>query len=186
MWFYAKDGKQEGPVENEVIERLHANGELSKETLIWKEGMAQWTALGEVPEFQGQSPATSATSANPSPATFASDPKPQAAGSTLQQPSPSPQLASPPQQNGMALASLILGIASFVCGGPLTGIAAIICGHIAKRQLRDSPYEQTGDGLATAGLVMGYIAVGLTVLAIVAYVILLTVAVGSGGAPGMP
>ena len=40
--------------------------------------------------------------------------------------------------------------------------AAIVLGHIAKKQIRQS--GEQGDGLATAGLVMGYIFTGLAVL----------------------
>jgi Domain of unknown function (DUF1707)/Domain of unknown function (DUF4190) len=58
--------------------------------------------------------------------------------------------------NSMAIASMVLGVAEFFTAG-LTAIPAVICGHIARRELRLS--GQRGDGLATGGLVLGYMAI---------------------------
>jgi hypothetical protein len=58
--------------------------------------------------------------------------------------------------NSLARASLVLGVAEFFTMG-LTAIPAIICGHMAKREMRQT--GQRGDGLATSGLVLGYMAV---------------------------
>jgi hypothetical protein len=57
----------------------------------------------------------------------------------------------------MAVVSLISGIASWL-GIPLLGaIAAIITGHMARSQIRQSHGLEEGDGLAVAGLVLGYL-----------------------------
>ena len=53
--------------------------------------------------------------------------------------------------------SLGLGIASLVFLGPLSGIPAIICGHKARARIRKSPQSSSGQSLATAGLITGYI-----------------------------
>jgi len=58
--------------------------------------------------------------------------------------------------NSMAIASMVLGVAEFFTAG-LTAIPAVICGHIARRQMKLS--SQRGDGLATSGLVLGYMAI---------------------------
>ena len=57
-----------------------------------------------------------------------------------------------------AVWSFVLSLLSFVCLGPLTGIPAIICGHVAHSNIKRSRGSLTGDGLAVAGLVIGYIA----------------------------
>ena len=84
--------------------------------------------------------------------------------------------------NSLARASLVLGVAELFTMG-LTAIPAIICGHMAKREMRQT--GQRGDGLATSGLVLGYMAVIfwgiLIVLAIVGAVVS---ASGSGGFGG--
>ncbi len=86
----------------------------------------------------------------------------------------------PVTTNSLARASLVLGVAEFFTMG-LTAIPAIICGHMAKREMRQT--GQRGDGLATSGLVLGYMAVIfwgiLIVLSIVGAVISAT-----GTAPG--
>ena len=85
----------------------------------------------------------------------------------------------PVSTNSLARASLVLGVAEFFTMG-LTAIPAIICGHMAKREMRQT--GQRGDGLATSGLVLGYMAVIfwgiLIVLSIVGAVISAT------GTPG--
>jgi hypothetical protein len=69
---------------------------------------------------------------------------------------PVPMYQPPVSTNSLARASLVLGVAEFFTMG-LTAIPAIICGHMAKRELRQT--GQRGDGLATSGLVLGYMAV---------------------------
>ncbi|MEU8815738.1 DUF4190 domain-containing protein [Actinoplanes sp. NPDC048796] len=56
--------------------------------------------------------------------------------------------------------------------------AAIVMGHIAKKQIRQT--GEQGDGLATAGLWLGYIFTALGVLVCVGYIIL-GIAVASSG-----
>jgi hypothetical protein len=93
---------------------------------------------------------------------------------------PMPVYQPPVSTNSLARASLVLGVAEFFTMG-LTAIPAIICGHMAKREMRQT--GQRGDGLATSGLVLGYMAVifwgVLIALSIVGAVIS-----ASGGAPG--
>ena len=64
------------------------------------------------------------------------------------------------QTSGMAIASLVLGICSIVlCLGPLAGIPAVIMGHKANSDIRKSGGLLRGGGMATAGLVTGYLSV---------------------------
>jgi hypothetical protein len=49
------------------------------------------------------------------------------------------------------------------------GILGIIFGNIAKRQIRET--GEGGDGLATAGIVCGWIGAAATVLLIIYYII---------------
>ena len=71
-------------------------------------------------------------------------------------------MQGPTRNNGMAIAALVCGIAGFLCG--LTGILAIIFGFVAKGQIRQSNGTQRGDGMATAGIVLGCIWVAITIL----------------------
>ena len=70
---------------------------------------------------------------------------------------PVPAYQPPPSgTNSMAIAAMVLGVAEFFTAG-LTAIPAVICGHIARRQMKLT--SQSGDGLATSGLVLGYMAI---------------------------
>ncbi|MFK3985437.1 DUF4190 domain-containing protein [Micromonospora sp. NPDC050397] len=81
--------------------------------------------------------------------------------------------ATPPQ-NGMAVASLVvsivgvLGLCGYGLGGYL-GIVGAILGHVAKRQIRER--GESGGGMATAGIIIGWIAAGIAVLATIAIII---------------
>jgi type IV pilus assembly protein PilA len=62
------------------------------------------------------------------------------------------------QTDGGAIASMILGIASFaLCLNVFTGIPAIILGHISLSKIKKSMGRLKGEGMALAGLIMGYI-----------------------------
>lgn len=70
--------------------------------------------------------------------------------------------------NSMAVASLACGIGAWFTGG-LTAIPAVVCGHVARRQIRRT--GEPGAGLATVGLTLGWIGVALWTLAVIAIVI---------------
>ncbi len=65
-----------------------------------------------------------------------------------------------------ALISLIAGILGWTFLPILGAICAVIFGHLAKSEIRKSNGMLTGDGMATAGLVLGYVWIGLIALAI--------------------
>jgi hypothetical protein len=63
--------------------------------------------------------------------------------------------------NGLAVAALVCGIAQLVAFWPAT-ILAIVLGHKARRDIRRT--GEQGDGLARAGIILGYTGLGLTLL----------------------
>jgi competence protein ComGC len=82
-----------------------------------------------------------------------------------------PQYTPPPPTDGKATASLILGIMSVICFGILAGIPAIILGHISRSNIQKSGGKLKGEGLALAGLIMGYFSLVLSLLFITAITI---------------
>lgn len=48
QWFYAKDGQQTGPVNFSEIKRLHSEGQLTDETMVWEQGSPNWVKLSSV------------------------------------------------------------------------------------------------------------------------------------------
>jgi hypothetical protein len=78
-----------------------------------------------------------------------------------------PPAVSPPT-SGMAIVSLVLGISGLTIFPFLGSILAVILGYMARNEIRRRPDEMAGEGLAVAGIVTGWIGVGLAVLSIVA------------------
>ena len=64
--------------------------------------------------------------------------------------------AAPQKTNGMAIASLVLGILGFICFvGAISAIVAIILGIGARRKIRESDGTEKGEGMALAGIILG-------------------------------
>ncbi|MEV5570644.1 DUF4190 domain-containing protein [Spirillospora sp. NPDC052269] len=80
--------------------------------------------------------------------------------------------------NGMATTSMVMGLLGiFFCG--FTSVLAVIFGHVAQSQIKRTGEE--GSGMATAGLVLGYIvAVGWLIFWIF-YIGVWAAIVGSSG-----
>ena len=89
-----------------------------------------------------------------------------------QQPTTYSQTAQP-KDSTLALVSMICGIAAYVVVPILGAIAAIILGHIAKKEIKNSNGMIKGNGMATAGLVLGYIQIGFAVLSLCALLVVL-------------
>ncbi len=82
-------------------------------------------------------------------------------------PRPPAPAGSTTPTNGLAIASLLLGIGGLTILPLLGSILAIILGYMARKEIRQRPGEVSGEGLATAGIVLGWIAIGLAVLGLV-------------------
>ncbi len=70
----------------------------------------------------------------------------------------------PKQNDSMAVASLVLGILAPMCG--VTGIPAIITGHVALNRIQEN--GAGGKGMAIGGLVLGYVFTAFILLAVIA------------------
>jgi hypothetical protein len=117
------------------------------------------------------------------PGTAAGTPAPEPPGPTLSYPAyptysypPSYPVAVPywypayssypvtPPNNGLAIASLVVslaGIGGLTCNGlgGAMGLTGAILGHVARHQIRRS--GERGSGMALAGVIVGWIVVGL-------------------------
>lgn len=45
-WYYAESNERRGPVDDAAFQSLVAAGTITPETLVWSEGMAEWTPYG--------------------------------------------------------------------------------------------------------------------------------------------
>jgi len=64
----------------------------------------------------------------------------------------------PQTTSGKAIASLIMGVLIFI---PFSAVAAIILGHLSLSEIKKSAGRLKGQGLATAGLILGYAEIAL-------------------------
>ena len=70
--------------------------------------------------------------------------------------------------SSLAIVSLIFGVLAW-CMLPFVGaLVAVICGHLARNEISRAPADQRieGDGMAIAGLVLGYLQLVLCVLGV--------------------
>lgn len=52
-WYYARGKERMGPVSEETVRHLLQAGAIRGDTLVWREGMADWTKAAGVDEFRG-------------------------------------------------------------------------------------------------------------------------------------
>ena len=99
---------------------------------------------------------------------------------------PEPQRFYPPPvvlpTSTLAVISLIAGILGFTFVPFLGSIIAIITGMMARGETRSSPPRAGGDGMATAGIVLGWVGVGLGVCGLCVVLVLFVLPfLGLGG-----
>jgi hypothetical protein len=141
QWYYSNNATQMGPVAEAELRAMLASGKVNATDMVWQEGMKDWLPASSVPGLCVM---------------------PQVAGNPYQPPLVAGSIDAPIPTSGLAIASLICGIVGIVtCFLP--GIAAVICGHMALKQMAVPNARVTGRGMAVAGLVLGYLSILLMV-----------------------
>lgn len=148
------------------------------QTLVWRDGMSGWTPARDVPEVAAMlAPEPAAPSMQQPYApqqTQQWSPTGQPGGVVAYQ-TPGSATGAPTVTNGMAITSMVLGIVG-LCTlgcylfGCIVAIVGVIFGHIARGQIRRT--QAGGAGMALAGLICGYIAIGITLLLVVGGIVL--------------
>jgi hypothetical protein len=82
----------------------------------------------------------------------------------------------PARTNTLAITSLVLSLVGLGCG--ILAPAGAIVGHVAKRQIRER--GEAGDGLALAGIIVGWIVTGLYLVYIAIVIVALVAGMDSG------
>ena len=130
--------------EEEVREGLR-NHRFLPGDLGWREGMANWQPLSQFTEFAGDIGSSGAPQVPPPQPTLTATPAsgvPVTVGKT----------------EPLAIWSLVLSCVGLLCCGFILGIGGVVCGHLALSNLRKNSTLE-GRGLATAGLIIGYVAI---------------------------
>ena len=50
-FYIAVNGQQQGPFPMQTLQQMHLQGSFTRETLVWKHGMANWSKAGELAEL---------------------------------------------------------------------------------------------------------------------------------------
>ncbi len=86
------------------------------------------------------------------------------------QPTP-PPTASPPT-SGLAVGSLIASILGLTLIPTIGSVIGLILGYMARKEIRNSRGAMQGEGLAKAGIILGWIGVGLAVIGVCLFVLM--------------
>lgn len=144
----SQNGEKIGPIDRDEVLRRLVSGELKGSDLGWYEGLTEWEPLSKL---------------IPPPAP-ASTPPPVFANAA-------PAMATTPSgTSGLAIGSLVCGILALFSAG-LTGLPAVIMGHLSLSRIKSSAGALGGKGMAIAGLILGYFGffiVGFAILAALA------------------
>lgn len=87
----------------------------------------------------------------------------------------------PPKTSGMAISSLVLSLLGFFIPILVGSVLGVIFGHMALGEIKRSNGTVEGQGLAVAGLVIGYIGLGIQLL-VACFIALGILAYLNGGA----
>ena len=177
-WYYTQNNQQQGPITQEALQAMAANGQIQRGDLVWCQGMANWAPAGEVPGVfvAGGAPAGGQPGwPGQAPGGFGTPGYPAVPG----------QYGYTPQHVGyaggytgesfakQAKEALIYSIVAFFCCGIILGPIGLIKGLNAQKGMAATGnYE--GKGLATAAIVCGIIATILNIIGLIVQVALRT------------
>ncbi|TLD68181.1 DUF4190 domain-containing protein [Phragmitibacter flavus] len=172
MEFHLGRGDQQlGRFSGEEVREGLESGQFLETDLAWCEGMDGWRPVREVVGLPVSLPQVAALQGTILPPVTTSD------GHVGMGVMPMP---------GTAIASLVLGLLPFLaCGvGVVLAVPGVICGHMALKAIDAPGARYEGRGVALAGLILNYVWLGLTALAIIVFVLIFllagTAAVASG------
>ncbi len=86
---------------------------------------------------------------------------------------------APARTNPLAIVSLVASLVGIFVIPVIGQIVGIVTGHISLKQIKTS--GERGRGMGLAGLLIGYISLGLAALLIVGFIILVAVSAGASG-----
>ena len=78
----------------------------------------------------------------------------------------------PRQTSALAITSLVSGLLGWTFLPLVGSLVAIITGHMARAEIQRSNGQVDGDGLAIAGLVLGWLVIAISVLTVLAFIFL--------------
>ena len=89
-----------------------------------------------------------------------------------------PEAVPVAKTNVLAIVALVAGIAGLTVIPFVSSIVAVVTGHMARKEVRRT--GEQGEGLALAGLITGYIGLGLGILVGILLVAFFGIVIASG------
>lgn len=140
-WYFTDGTREVGPVSLDDLRSLAAQGRLLATDLVWTEGMEQWCEAARVSSLE-----------------FAS--------SAAATPAGAEELGRTP---GLAVASLICGLLGISILPGIGSLLAVVFGHLAMSRIkRRGASSQRGMGLAMTGVSLGYVALIVILVVLIA------------------
>jgi len=159
-WFYAKDNQQRGPVSKDDLLRLLTKGEITSQSLVWRQGMVQWTQLNQIAELNtylqiqntGIPQAYSQTTAP----------------TTGRLPANTTAVAPARPNNPFALSGFILGLISpLLCCCGLTAVVGLVLSIIGRVQISQNPIQYANAWMANFGIISNALVLVLNLISTV-------------------
>ncbi len=147
-WYYIHGDQQFGPVPFDELQVAIATGQLTANGMIWRAGMPEWAPAESV------LPSLFTTDAT----TLDGEISTQQADQVKKQ-----AIRAAP----MAVASLVLGLLGMTFLFCFGSVLAVVFGHVAWSQIKDSEGQLGGRGMALSGLIMGYAIIGIVLILVV-------------------
>lgn len=81
----------------------------------------------------------------------------------------------------LAIVSLVSALLGFTFLPIAGSIVALITGYMARSETRSIPPRASGDGMATAGIILGWIQIGLLIIGVFCMLALIIFSIGTFG-----
>ena len=197
-WFYSNDGTTRHEVDPQAFARLVREGIVTPDTLVWREGLADWqpARLGapelfaSAPAPGGFAPMPAGSEASAPSVSIELPPPPPPPGPSYAPPTPAGVGAFPPVQprDSNAMTSCILGSSGLACvlfgiccclgplGSIILGVLAVVMGHPALKRAKQPDGNPQDGTLAMVGLITGYLSLVLGIGYFVLHIALVGVA----------
>ncbi len=171
-WFCVTEGKQYGPVSEDVFRTWVRTGRVRPTDYVWCEGMPEWKPASEVPGVFAAAPGgqippvppAAAPGTQPAPTLEERD-----AASAPAAPGFAPDQYVKPHRGAMVL---VFGILSMVFCCFVFGIVAWVMGNTDLGEMAAGRMDRSGQGMTRAGKICGIISIVCFVILAVCYTFL--------------
>ncbi len=153
-YYLLVDQQQHGPYALDQLQDFWRKGIVVPDTLFWTQGQTGWEPLRKISAYLDDLPTKDLRNLLPP---RVDSPSPARIVPAV----PNPTVPPATKTAGLAIGSLACGIAGVLLGLP--ALLAIIFGHLARGKIKKSQGALKGSGLALAGLILGYVVLGVFV-----------------------